>query len=441
MSFLDNWMKETIIRDPIYGFIDLSYYPFIKKIIDTAYFQRLRRLSQLGVSVFVYPSATHNRFNHSLGAMQLFVKLYDHLFREIKKTDIDTYEKLRKTGLTAGLLHDIGHGPFSHVAESIFKFKHESLSKKIIIEDMKEILENDVKIEDVISVIDNTIGNEMKILSQLISSTLDVDRLDYLARDIYFTGVGFGSVDLERIIRTMTIYNDKKSFLDGYVVIEEKGKRSIETLLLTRDVMYSDLYYHKTTRGIEVLLKLLFKRVKILSESSQFQLPEELMFMKREQITKNDIFCLDDHYVYSLLLKWSQGHYDYIVNNLSKRIINRNLFKAIEYPIGTKIVSLAKYDEQIKELLSNEGLDPDYYYYIDEPEDRPYSPILSPTNEEEQQQALKKNIYIKLHNSKCVEISQESNIIKTMTERESLTRLYVPAELRSKVEKILNQSL
>lgn len=219
-------MKNTIIRDPIYGFIDLSYYPFIKKIIDTPYFQRLRRLSQLGVSVFVYPSAIHSRFNHSIGAMQLFIKIYDHLFRETRRLENERSEEIRKIGVATILLHDIGHGPFSHVSEKIFGFDHEKFSQKIISSDMKEILEGeDISYKDINAVINKTTSRkpDLKILSQLISSTLDTDRLDYLARDIYFTGVGFGTIDLERIIRTMTIYSDPKSFLDGYAVIEEKG--------------------------------------------------------------------------------------------------------------------------------------------------------------------------------------------------------------------------
>jgi len=435
-------MKETIIRDPIHGYIDLSHYPFIKKIIETPYFQRLRRLSQLGVSVYVYPSAVHNRFNHSLGAMQLFTRVYDHLFRDVREFDKEKFDKLRKIGVATVLLHDIGHGPFSHVSESMFGFKHESLSQRIISEEMKNILKDDgISHDDVRTVIDTTkrsqIG-ELRILSQLVDSAIDVDRLDYLARDIYFTGVGFGIIDLDRIIHTMTIHREIGTFLDERMVIEEKGKRSIETLLLTRDVMYSDVYYHKATRGIEGLLRSLFKRVKNISEEGKMELPSELQFLNDDRkFSFSDLFDLDDNFIYSLLLKWSKDAKDKIVSDLSRRIVNRDLFKAIEYPIGGNIIKIAKSEDEIKKMLQKNEIDPEYYYFIDEPEDRPYSPVLSITNPEEQQKALEKNIFIRLENSKCNEISQESRIIKTLTERQYFTRLYVPAELRESARKIL----
>ena len=233
--------KETIIRDPIHDFIDVSRYDFILKIINTPYFQRTRRLSQLGVSLFVYPSATHSRFNHSLGAMEVFVRLFDYLHRDEVKGK--SYHKLRKTGIASVLLHDIGHGPFSHATEGPLGFQHEMMSMEMVkTHEITEILEGEgICAKDVLSVISKTATGKLKLLSQLIGSELDVDRLHYLARDIYFTGVGFGGVDLQRIIRTMTI-SKSKGFLNGYAVVEEKGKDSVEAYLLTRTLMYDDVY-------------------------------------------------------------------------------------------------------------------------------------------------------------------------------------------------------
>jgi HD superfamily phosphohydrolase len=210
-----NTQKETIIRDPIHDFIDVSHYDFILKIIHTPYFQRTRRLSQLGVSLFVYPSATHSRFNHSLGAMEVFVRLFHHLYKDEMKGKV--YHNLRKTGIASVLLHDIGHGPFSHASEGPLGFQHEMMSMEIVkTNEIRGILEDaDICVEDVLSVISKTATGKMKLLSQLIGSELDVDRLDYLARDIYFTGVGFGGVDLQRIIKTMTI-SRSNNFLNGY---------------------------------------------------------------------------------------------------------------------------------------------------------------------------------------------------------------------------------
>jgi hypothetical protein len=164
--------------------------------------------------------------------MELFARLFDNLYKD--KDHDEEYHRLRKLGIASILLHDIGHGPFSHATESIFGFKHETLSIRIIQEKMGSLLEQeDIAPKDVVSVISKaTVGPE-KLLSQLITSQLDVDRLDYLARDIYFTGVGFGGVDLERIMRTLTIY-ENSGFLEGYAVVEEKGKHSIESYSLVQ---------------------------------------------------------------------------------------------------------------------------------------------------------------------------------------------------------------
>ena len=232
MSLSDK--KRRIVRDPIHGFIDISEYSVINKIIENPFFQRLRRLSQLGVSVFVYPSATHNRFNHTLGAMKLFLKIFDLLYYENKKS----YEHLRKLGLITVLLHDIGHGPFSHTSEKIFNFHHVNLSIKIIETQFSDILTKEgIDTKYIIQILNNqNINKKEKIISQLIDSNLDVDRLDYIARDSYFTGIGYG-IDLERIIRTLTIYKGQNS-LKGYAAVEEKGKHAIESYLLTRELMY-----------------------------------------------------------------------------------------------------------------------------------------------------------------------------------------------------------
>lgn len=308
--------KRTIIRDPVHKFIDLSHYDFIVKIINTPYFQRTRRLSQLGVSLFVYPSATHSRFNHSLGAMEVFVRLFDHLHRDERKNN--SYHNLRKTGIAAVLLHDIGHGPFSHASEKPLNFEHDLMSEEIVkTKEIRKILEEEqICVEDVLSIISRRAKRKLKLASQLINSQLDADRLDYLARDIYFTGVGFGGVDLERIIRTLTI-SKSKGFLNGYAVVEEKGKDSVEAYLLTRTLMYENVYYHKTTRSVECLLSMVISRVKDLYNEGKSSIPPELKFVERgngvlnRQLNPEYILLLDDHSVYALLLRWSKNNDDH----------------------------------------------------------------------------------------------------------------------------------
>ncbi len=438
-------LKKTIIRDPIHGFIDTSYYDFISKIIQTPHFQRLRRLSQLGVSVFVYPSATHNRFNHSLGAMELFVRLFDHLYKNQQHTNI--YHKLRKTGIAAVLLHDIGHGPFSHASESVFGFQHDALSIKIIrTAEMREILEKArIDPEDVVSVISRTARGKMKLLSQLINSQLDVDRLDYLARDVYFTGVGFGRVDLERIIRTMTI-SKSNGFLKGYAVIEEKGKHSIESYLLTRTLMYDDVYYHKTTRCVERLIDRIFVRMSDLSKNDRLKAQPELdlikksgTIFKKDTLTPYNLLYLDDHCVYALLLRWSKDSNDKIVTDLCRRVIERRLLKSIDYTSDEMEIFLEKM-KKVQGLVTDKlKLDPNYYCIMDEPLDRPYEPVGAPTDDEEVEESLKKNIYIESRNGDQLEISETSDVINALTKKKRLVRLYFPENIRHDVHKIFKK--
>lgn len=384
--------KKRIVRDPIHGFIDISEYPVIDKIIKNPFFQRLRRLSQLGVSVFVYPSATHNRFNHSLGAMKLFLKIFDLLYKNKK-----SYEYLRKLGLITVLLHDIGHGPFSHTSEKIFNFHHVNLSIKIIENEFSDILTNeDIDIKYLIQILnDQNINKKEKIISQLIDSNLDVDRLDYIARDSYFTGVGYG-IDLERIIRTLTIY-DGKGDLNGYMAVEEKGKHAIESYLLTRELMYRDIYYHKTTRCIENMINKIFIRLKECPNL----LPNEFNFIgDNSQLTVNALRNLDDHTIYFFLNKFTKIE-DNIISDFSNRILNRQLLKSYDYShVEIDIEDLNDKIEKIKKYIDRLGKNSQYYYFNDQPKDRPYEPITNPKGEEEFRAMFRKNIHVISQNDK-----------------------------------------
>jgi uncharacterized protein len=347
------------------------------------------------------------------------------------------------------LLHDIGHGPFSHTTESIFGFRHESLSIKIIEEEISPILEQEnISTKDVISVISNLNNEKMKLLSQLVNSQLDADRLDYLARDIYFTGVGFGALDIERIIRTLTIYEDS-GLLNGYAVVEEKGKHSIETYLHTRAIMYEDVYYHKTTRCVERILKQIFLRVAELSHKEKFKLPPELEFIRKMQggesiektmVGPKDILPIDDHYIYSLLGKWSRDDIDKTLCDLSSRIQNRKLLKTRE-DIPNNYNSLLEINRKIKILIAQKThFDPEHYCIMDEPEDTPYDPIKSPSNDEELQESLRRNIFVKLKDgSGYKEISDVSSVVDALTTTKQLKRIYFPEEIKDDIREILRK--
>ena len=241
--------KDKIINDPIYGFISLDD-SLILKLIDHPYFQRLRKISQLGLSYLVYPGATHSRFNHALGCMHLMKKVIYQL-----KNKGQIISKIESRALKiAILLHDIGHGPFSHALENsiVTEISHENLSLCF----MKAINEDfNGELQTAIDIFNNKY--KKRFLHQLVSSQLDMDRLDYLKRDSFFSGVVEGNIGVDRLINMMNIANNS-------LVVEEKGIYSIEKFLIARRFMYWQVYLHKTVVSAENMLIKILKRVKSL---------------------------------------------------------------------------------------------------------------------------------------------------------------------------------
>ncbi len=214
---------EKIVRimDPVHNFIDISEYPVIRQLIDTPFFQRLRRLNQLGLVSAVYPNATHSRFAHSIGVMHTFLVLFDSVVKNSKITKRKS-ERLRPVGAVAALLHDIGHGPFSHASEKFLqngRFNHEDLAQDIIRSGMIGgiLKRNKIAPQMVCDILSHKVSEELLFVSQLISSQLDADRLDYLMRDALFTGVPYGKIDIYRIANTLSIWdsNSPKKSLKG----------------------------------------------------------------------------------------------------------------------------------------------------------------------------------------------------------------------------------
>lgn len=426
-------MKERIVRDPIHDFISLSEYDFVQKLIDTEYFQRLRRLYQLGVSSYVYPSATHNRLSHSLGAMKLFGRIFDNLHKNITE-NANRISELRKIGIATILLHDIGHGPLSHVSEKIFEFKHEDLTAEIIKKtEIKDILEGEaIKPDEVIKIIKHIALPEHKFISQLVSSELDVDRLDYLSRDAYFTGVTFGKIDLERIIHTMQFYKDGGD-MEGYVVSNNKGIEAIESYVLGRHLMYRGVYYHKTTRGFERLIESVFNRAIDLYKEKKIDFPNEFDFLSNgKSLTTNDLLGLDDNSVYYLIGQWARSDNDPILQDLASRIINRKPLKHIEINTITKIFNNK---DKITSELNEKGFDSKYYLLSDEPTETPYTPY-SLKGVEDKTNVIT-NIFVLNEENIPVEISQLSEVVRTLAGVKSMFRLYVPEECKSQTLSIL----
>lgn len=314
--------SQKILNDPVYGFITIPS-ELIFAIIDHPFFQRLRRIKQLGLTDFVYPGALHTRFHHALGAMHLMSITLDNL--RIKGTEISDQEY--EAALISILLHDIGHGPFSHALEyGLLKgIPHEELSLLTI-----ELLNQEFsgRLDLVLRIFKNQY--ERKFFHQLVSSQLDIDRLDYLQRDCFFTGVSEGTIGADRIIKMMDVKNDQ-------IVIEEKGIYSIENFLSARRLMYWQVYLHKTTVSAEKMLINLILRAKDLRQSgTKFYLTESFDFFLTQNLTIQDfkenphllkLFLeMDDFDIWGAIKLW-KNHPDYVLRNISNMFLTRNLFK------------------------------------------------------------------------------------------------------------------
>ena len=313
--------KLKIINDPVHGFIKIPY-EIIFDIMEHRCFQRLRRISQTGLLSLIFPGATHTRFHHAIGAMHLMFNALEILKQ--KGVKISTEEE--KGAMLAVLLHDVGHGPFSHALENILmdNWHHEKLSL-LLMEQLNEEFSGEL-----------TIAIQMfqgeyhrKFFNQLISSQLDVDRLDYLKRDSFYTGVSEGNINTQRILSTLNV-------LDDELVLDEKGIYSIEHYLVARMFMYWQVYYHKAAVLAEnLLIKIMNRAKKLVSQNVKVEASENLKyFLYREsstEATEEDIarfMELDDMDVLQAIKSW-KNHDDFVLSYLCKTVINRKFPKII----------------------------------------------------------------------------------------------------------------
>ena len=325
--------KLKIINDPVYGFIHIPN-TFIFDLIEHPFFQRLWRISQMGLSHLVYPGAKHTRFHHALGCMYLMQKAVQTLRH--KRITISAQEE--EALYIAILLHDIGHGPFSHAMEHslVEGISHEEISLAFM-QELNRIFPE--KLSIAIEIFQKKYPKAF--MNQLVSSQLDMDRLDYLKRDSFYTGVGEGNINSERIIAMLTVKDDT-------LIVEEKGIYSIEEFLVARRLMYWQVYLHKTSIGAEFLLIKVLERVKELyKEGKHLPMTPALEFFVQNHITKElfnskalQLFAqLDDYDIISGLKQWQYSD-DKVLSNLSYRLLNRDLLRVKLYktPVTEKEV-------------------------------------------------------------------------------------------------------
>lgn len=350
---------EKVFKCPIHSFVRVTD-PLIWKLIQTSEFQRLRRIKQLGGTHIVYPTAEHSRFSHSLGVYFIARRMIDVL----NKQNVKFSEKERMLILCAALLHDVGHGPYSHAFESVLGICHETFTRRILVEDTKihRLLETyEVGFShEVSAVIEKKYANSLIV--SLISSEIDADRLDYLLRDSYFTGTPYGQIDLERLLRTMRVE-------DGRIVFKYSGMHALEDYLFSRYQMYWQVYLHDCSLSFNFLIKALLSRTQALLKSGYaFKSPMagfRKLFLE-EQIDIKTYLRFDDG-VITTFAHFFLDEDDVILSDLADRFLNRGLFDEFEYDEGKSHLI-----PQLKTTLEGAGFDTDFYFFNDKHEQSPY---------------------------------------------------------------------
>tara|TARA_R110000823_G_scaffold233253_1_gene359678 strand:+ start:52640 stop:53884 length:1245 start_codon:yes stop_codon:yes gene_type:complete len=397
--------KHKIINDPIYGFITIPS-KLVFDLMEHKYFQRLRRISQMGFSYIVYPGAHHTRFHHALGAMFLMQKAVQVL----KSKGIAISEKEEEALYLAILLHDIGHGPFSHAMENsiVENISHEQISLLFM-----EALNRKFNKQLTLAIQIFKDEHPRKFLHQLVSGQLDMDRLDYLKRDSFYTGVPEGTVNAQRLIAMLHVKDDK-------LVVEEKGIYSVENFLVARRLMYWQVYLHKTGIVAEQLLVRVLKRAKQLSAKGVV-LPASngLKFFLNNNISINDFSeevldtfsKLDDYDIISAMKIWVSND-DFVLKNLSKMLLNRDLLKIKVKP---QDFSNQKIEEKRKKLVETYTISEEeasYFVFKGKLENQAYSMEKDTIN------LLKKN-------GKIIDVAKASDQLNLEALSKSVVKYYM----------------
>ena len=369
-----------IIRDPIHDLIKINH-KLILDLLDTEPMQRLRRIRQLGVASLVYPGAEHSRFAHSLGAFHLAGRMYNQIRPERKAADYD-----RLVVQVAALLHDLGHGPFSHLFEALlnelrykYTLSHEEWSGSIVMEheEMTKCFEEYG--EEFKSDVKDVITGQFKssLLKSIVNSQLDVDKFDYMLRDSFMTGAHYGRFDLNWMLRNMTIKNvqmldeDGESFgLEAIALDARRGTSALEQFLLGNLYLYNHVYYHKTVQCAEgVFIKILMRAVNLIKEGKDIGIENNVLncIVSESKISMEDFLELNDHLILSWITFWSKNKdIDKSLHDLSLRFLSRKLLKAVKI----EKVSISVYErisKRVKKILNNNGFPPDYYFIVSDP--------------------------------------------------------------------------
>ncbi len=443
----DRWPK--IIRDPVHNIIpfdDNQWDRLLLELINAREFQRLRRIRQLGVSNFVFPGADHTRFAHSIGVMHTARMFLDRIATGLGR---QITEEQRTAVLAAALLHDVGHGPFSHAFEKITGEHHEKRTREIITDPTTEVnkalrrcdpalpdIIDDFFSEDIEEASEDG-GRVPAYLAQIVSSQLDADRFDYLLRDSYATGTDYGRFDLKWLLQNLFLDEQRPRFYLGH-----KASLAVEGYVFARYHMYRVVYFHKTTRAAEVMLRLLFKRFKELvddapSEEAKRSLapgtPPSVLRVFSGPVSLDDYLKLDDCAIAEFWRCCEQSR-DPLLQELGGGLLHRRLYKAIDVtPHQSDLV--AAFVMEANKAIEGRGLSPEYALAVDTPGDTPYKPY-DPDAEKPATQ-----IYVENSAGKVEALSHGSGIVEVLARKYTLVRYYFPEGLRNELKAVADRKL
>ena len=404
----DQLPTEIVFKDPIHDHIHVRH-QIILDLIDSKEFQRLRRIKQLGTSQYTFHGAEHSRFSHSLGVYELTRKICDHFLRNYPEEWNDSE---RLVTLCAALLHDIGHGPFSHTFEKMFDSDHEKFTTAIMLDENTRVNQILRRVSpdfpnQVASIIPQDYPNPQVV--QLISSQIDADRMDYLQRDAYYTGVTYGKFDLSRILRVIRPYSDGIAF-------QVQGMHAVEDYIVRRYQMYMQVYFHPVSRGMEVTLDRLLTRARDLFKLDRLSpsIPELEPFFKQEY-TIHDYLKLDDNIILYAVSVWSRSEDQYL-SELAKMFLQRKPLKSVEFNRDTDAETV----EYLRYLVNQLFYDRKYFTMTNRSSDISYDYSLKE----------KAPILLIYPDGKLVNISEVSPIVEILSDHlHGNDRLYVPREL------------
>lgn len=397
-------------------------------LIDTSEFQRLRRIHQLGVSYFTYQGAEGSRFTHSVGVMHIAGKLL-----ELLKDKSPEVEQEKPLVLATALLHDLGHGPYSHVTEKILSYDHEDWSCKIIEgnTEVNAVLKafNPKYPQWIKSILKKTY--EPKYITDLVSSQLDCDRFDYLLRDSYLTGTAYGLFALHRILSSMEI--DPESH--RIIVAGEKGQAAVEDYLFARSSMYQQVYYHRKNLAARALLSRLIKRARFVHDRICFIDDETQKWLSGKELDVHDYLFLDDVQMTYHIKRWAACDNDPIMKDLSSRFLNRKLFNATKLPI-LALEQVEAIKSKAKKIVEALGFDPEYYIAIETTGLRPYDYYRPEANHPQT------NIMVRTERGDIRELSTISPTVEALVRGSFDTYWLIhPSEARDQVSTMIEAEL